>query len=138
MKMRTALAGTLLCTLAAAVPTSAAETFQIASRHLNLTSDGEALHGYLAVEIVNLSGGPATEVVISVLGLNKVTFDNRTLLVGDLAAGEPKGLLEPLSVPLPVAEIDLPEEPIAWLVEYTDAGGQRVEARVNQLVEPAK
>ena len=127
-----------LVAFATALPAYAADAFQIASRHLDLASDDEVLTGYLLIDIQNLGDEDAGEIVISVPGLNKVTYDSRAILVGDLSAGEPRGLIEPLVVPSGLAEMPLPGKNVTWRVEYTNAAGERVEVDVTEAPEPGE
>ena len=75
-------------TFAAASATALAEDpFHISYRQQNLSSDGLTQSGMLLVTVVNVSGEDVQQLMASVPGPNNVTYDNRSILVGDLADG---------------------------------------------------
>ena len=129
----TALATILLAT---AGTVFSADAFHIASRQLDLSQTGESLSGYLAVDILNASGEAAQDVVIWVPAPNKVTYDNRSIYVGDLSDGQPTGIFEPFTVPVELLDQELSDETVTWRVEYTNTAGERIEIDVTQLDNP--
>ena len=128
-----ALAAILLATTGTAFAT---DPFHIASRQLDLSQTGENLSGYLAVDVMNASGEAAQDVVIWVPAPNKVTYDNRSIFVGDLSDGQPRGIFEPFTVPVELLDQKLPDETVTWRVEYTNPAGERIEIDVTQLDNP--
>jgi hypothetical protein len=61
---------------------------------------------------------------------NNVTFDNRTLFVGDLAEGQQAGVFDQFQVPQEIAHPETVEERITWTVEFTNPAGDRVVTKV--------
>ena len=119
-------------TFAAASATALAEDpFHISYRQQNLSSDGLTQSGMLLVTVVNVSGEDVQQLMASVPGPNNVTYDNRSILVGDLADGAQTEVLDEFHVPQELADPDAMEENITWEVEYSDSAGQRMSAEVN-------
>jgi hypothetical protein len=61
----------------------------------------------------------------SVPGPNNVTFDNRTILIGDLTEGAQTEVLDEFQVPQELANPDVIEDQIVWQVEYIDSAGEK-------------
>jgi hypothetical protein len=106
------------------------EPFHISYRQQNLSSDGLTQSGILLVTVVNVSGEDAQRVMASVPGPNNVTYDNRTILIGDLAEGAQTEVLDEFHVPQELADPDAMEDRITWQVEYTDSTGEPLNAEV--------
>jgi len=136
MKKSTSIAALAAILLVIAEMAFATDPFHIASRQLDLSQTGESLSGYLAVDVMNASGEAAQDVVIWVPAPNKVTYDNRSIFVGDLSDGQPRGIFEPFTVPVELLDQELPDEPVTWRVEYTNPAGERIEIDVTQLDNP--
>jgi hypothetical protein len=123
------LAGALLVALSQV--SLAQDPFHISYRQQSLTSDGLTQSGVLLVTVVNVSGEDVRDVVASVPGPNNVTYDNRTLRVGDLAEGAQSEVLDQFQVPQELANPAAIEDQITWFIEYTDSAGERQSAEVN-------
>jgi hypothetical protein len=106
------------------------DPFHLTYRLQNLSSDGLTQSGILLVGVVNVSGGDVQQVVASVPGPNNVTFDNRTILIGDLPTAEQKEVLDEFHVPQELADLEAIEDSITWAVEYTNSAGERLIAEV--------
>ena len=112
-----------------AFPVHAEDIFHISYRQQNLSSDGLTQSGILLVTVVNVSGEDVKDMMASVPGPNNVTYDNRTILIGDLTGGAQTEILDEFQVPqeLNTGAVD---DRITWEVEYTDSTGQRLNAEV--------
>ncbi|MEN8166417.1 MAG: hypothetical protein ABFR65_02945 [Pseudomonadota bacterium] len=106
------------------------EPFHISYRQQNLSSDGLTQSGMLLVTVVNVSGEDTLQVMASVPGPNNVTFDNRTILIGDLADGLMTEVLDEFHVPQELANPDEIEDNILWQVEYLNSAGEQLSAEV--------
>lgn len=115
-----------LILLSAATAFSADEEFHLTYEQKTLSTESESASGVLLVHVANNSGVDARDVVVWIPGANKVTFDNRTIFVGNLSAGEVKGVMDEWTVPAQLTGIDLPDGDVTWRVEYTNAGGDRI------------
>jgi len=122
----------MLCLLAvcAAGPVFAGKKFDITYRQNPVVADETSASGELYLYVLNSSGEPAKDVAVWIEGTNNVTFDNRVIHVGDLADGQPRGVLSEFRLPREVVNPESAEEEITWKVEYTNAAGQRVVAEV--------
>ncbi|MEA3276939.1 MAG: hypothetical protein U9Q81_16970 [Pseudomonadota bacterium] len=111
-------------------PSLAEDPFHISYRQQNLSSDGLTQSGMLLVTVVNVSGEDVQEIMASVPGPNNVTYDNRSILVGDLAEAAQTEVLDEFQVPQELANPDAMEDNITWQVEYTDSTGERLSIEV--------
>ena len=117
------LAGALVV---ASVHTVAAnDQFHFNYRHQAMSSDGLIQSGILLLTVVNVSGQDVRELVVSIPGPNKVTYDNRAIYVGDLTEGQQIEVLEEFKVPQELVNSDVLEERISWRVEYSTTAGER-------------
>jgi len=122
------LAGTLALTAATAV--LANDQFHFNYRHQAMSSDGFTQSGNLLLTVVNVSGQDVRELVVSIPGPNKVTYDNRAIYVGDLTEGQQVEILDEFKVPQELVNPDALEERISWRVEYSTTTGERQVAEV--------
>lgn len=106
-------------------PVSAEDLFHISYRQQNLSSDSLTQSGILMVTVVNVSGEDVKDMMVSVPGPNNVTFDHRSILIGDLVEGAQTEILDQFHVPQELANTEAVEDRIAWEVEYTNSAGQR-------------
>ena len=118
-------------TLAATSVTAVAEDpFHVSYRQQNLSSDGLNQSGILLVTVVNVSGEDVQDIMASVPGPNNVTFDNRSILVGDLAEGAQIEVLDEFQVPQEFANPEAMEESITWQLEYRNSVGEPLSIEV--------
>ena len=118
-------------TLAATSVTALAEDpFHISYRQQSLSSDGLTQSGILLVTVVNVSGEDAQDIMALVPGPNNVTYDNRTILIGDLTEGAQTEVLDEFHVPQELADPDATEESITWQMEYTNSIGEPLSIEV--------
>jgi hypothetical protein len=106
------------------------DPFHISYRQQNLSSDGLTQSGMLLLTVVNVSGDDVRQVTASVPGPNNVTFDNRTILIGDLADGAQTEVLDEFHVPQELANPAAVEGSIIWQVDYLDSTGEPRSAEV--------
>lgn len=131
MRRKVMLNLTFGLTLAAASATALAEdSFHFSYRQQNLSSDGLTQSGVLLVTVVNVSGADVQDLTASVPGPNNVTYDNRTILIGDLGDAQQIEVMDEFHVPQELANSDAIEDNIIWQVEYTDSAGERHTAEV--------
>lgn len=117
----------LFCVLVvlAAAPAFAGKKFDITYRLDDVATSETTASGHLMLYVLNASGEPAKDVAIWIEGPNNVTFNNRAIHVGDLADGQPLGVMDEFSVPIEIAHPEDTEEEIVWKVEFTKATGER-------------
>ena len=108
----------------------AEDIFHISYRQQNLSSDGLTQSGILLVTVVNVSGENVNDMLVSIPAPNNVTFDNRSILIGDLTEGAQTEILDEFQVPQELANTEAIEDRVTWEVEYTDSTGQRLNAEV--------
>lgn len=100
--------------------------FQIMHRQDDLTAGELITSGYLFVHVMNESGEDVKDLSLWVEGPNKVTFDNRVIPVGDLADGQPRGVLSEIRVPNEVVGEEEAGDQVTWKVQFTNASGEKV------------
>jgi hypothetical protein len=110
---------------ATSVTALAEDQFHFSYRHQAMSSDGLTQSGLLLLTVVNVSGQDVRELVVSIPGPNKVTYDNRAIYVGDVTEGQQVEILDEFKVPQELVNPDALEERISWRVEYTTTVGER-------------
>ena len=128
MKMKFMWGVVLMVVLAG--PVFAQDAFHVGYRQENVVVEGNTVTGKLLVSVYNVSGGKVRDVTVSVPGPNNVTYDNRTIFIGDLADGQRVEALDIFSVPAEMRQSDRVEDQISVDVEYTTAAGERKKAQV--------
>lgn len=128
MKMKFMWGVVLMLVLAG--PVFAEDAFQVGFRQENVAVAGNTATGKLLVSVYNVSGAKVRDVTVSVPGTNNVTYDNRTIFIGDLAEGQRVEALDIFSVPTEMRRSDRMENQIGVDVEFTTAAGERKTARV--------
>ena len=106
-------------------PVFADDPFHISYRQQNLSSDGLTQSGILLVTVVNVSGENVNDMLVSIPAPNNVTFDNRSILIGDLTEDAQTEILDEFQVPQELANTEATEDRVTWEVEYTNSTGQR-------------
>jgi hypothetical protein len=117
-------------------PAAAQDSFHITYQLENLSSDNETLSGDLLLHVVNVSGQDVKDLTVWISEPNRVTYDNRTIYVGDLEDGQPKGILDHFRVPRELEDMPISEGPIVWRAEFTNQAGERIEMDVEQIPLP--
>ena len=126
MKAATLIRSVFVLILAVTVfPVFAEDLFHISYRQQELSSDSLTQSGFLLLTVVNVSGEHVTDMLVSIPGPNNVTFDNRSILIGDLSEGAQTEVLNNFQVPRELADTEAVEDRITWEVEFTNGGGQR-------------
>ena len=115
---------------ASSVTVLAEDPFHISYRQQNLSSDGLTQSGILLVTVVNVSGEDVQAIMATVPGPNNVTFDNRSILIGDLAEGAQIEVMDEFHVPQELADPGAMEESITWQLEYTNSIGESLSTEV--------
>ena len=126
----------LVVVVVGVIPASAEDSFHITYQLKNLSSTQDTLTGDLFLHVVNVSGEDVQDLLVWISGPNKITYNNRTIYVGDLKDGQPKGILDHFSVPKELEDMQISEDPIVWKAEFTNQDGERVEMDVAQLPGP--
>lgn len=116
---------TAICGALAASPASAKDLFDVAYRQINVPQDAAAASGYLLVTVRNMTGSEARDVAASVPEANTVTYDDRQVFIGTLAAGQRVEVMDAIGR----AQEGMPSGDMAaealWRIEFTDATGER-------------
>ena len=130
MKLTLRLVLAALVLAAWSAPALADGEFVLHYRLENLSNTETNRSGMLLVEAFNASGEDIQELVAWIQGPNNVTYDNRRVIIGDLADGQQRQVLDPFVVPIELTENDSSDEEPTWNLEYTNSLGETVTVEV--------
>lgn len=100
--------------------------FQLIHRQENVVTDRYNTRSDLLVTVVNLSGGDARDLCLSIPVPNPYFFVDSPVLVGTIPAGRQAETLHQTNLPNDLIALSEPEDNLVWRVEYTDGTGARV------------
>ena len=104
----------------------AEDEFHVHYRVANLYEDGNSLSGTVFLSVYNTSGEDISDMVAWIPEPNQVTYDQHQIGVGNLPDGAQVEVLDPLIVPIEIANTEPATEPVSWRLEYTNTLGQRL------------
>lgn len=102
----------------------AEEQFQLSFERQVLISGPQSVSGLLSVYLVNGSGTDLKDATLMLPVINKVTYDNHSILIGDIGAGEGRGATIEWTVPVEMTVLAVPDLPLVWRLEYLDPAGE--------------
>ena len=102
----------------------AEEQFRLSFEQQVITSDSTTVSGLLSVYLVNGSGIDLKDAILSLPVINKVTYDNHMIPIGDVGDGEGRGATIEWSVPVEMTTMAGPDIPLQWRLEYLDPAGE--------------
>lgn len=122
------ITGIVAIIMLAALPYTglADDAFHIHYRVTNLSQDDDNLSGTVFLNVYNTSGEGVSDMVAWIPEPNRVTYDQHQIGVGNLADGAQVEVLDPLIVPIEIANTEPATEPVSWRLEYTNTLGQRL------------
>lgn len=100
--------------------------FQLIYRQENVVTDRYNTRSDLLITVVNLSGGEAGDLSLSIPVPNPYFFVDSPVLIGSIPAGRQAETLHQTNLPNDLIALSEPEENLVWRVEYTDGSGARV------------
>lgn len=119
-----------LCILGLVPPSPAQELFHLGYDREVLAADSRTVSGLITLYVNNHGGADLKDAVAWISGANQVTYDNRIIYLGDIAAGSARGVTEHWSVPTGMTVGENPDFPPIWTLEYTDPSGVRVSTEI--------
>jgi hypothetical protein len=84
----------------------------------------------LMITVINLSGGEARDIVVSIPGPNPYLFVDSPVAVTTIPAGRQAEILYESNMPNDLIELADPEEKLVWRIDYTDAAGMRTSVEI--------
>lgn len=100
--------------------------FQLIYRQENVVTDRYNTRSDLLITVVNLSGGEAGDLSLSIPVPNPYFFVDSPVLIGSIPAGRQAETLHQTNLPNDLIALSEPEENLVWRFEYTDGSGARV------------
>jgi hypothetical protein len=82
------------------------------------------------ITIINLSGGEARDIVVSIPGPNPYLFVDSPVAVTTIPAGRQAEILYESNMPNDLIELADPEERLVWRIEYTNGAGARTSVEI--------
>jgi len=101
--------------------------FQLIHRQENVTADryGDNTKSDLMLTVVNLSGGEARDIVVSISVPNPYLFVDSPVFIATIPNGRQAEILHKSVLPNDLIALSEPEERIVWRIEYTKEDGER-------------
>jgi hypothetical protein len=95
----------------------------VADKWSNTTSD-------LMITVINLSGGEARDINVSISVPNPYLFVDSPVSVATIPAGRQAEILQKTSMPNDLIALSEPEEKLVWRIEYTNEAGERASVEI--------
>ena len=89
----------------------------------NTTSD-------LMITIINLSGGEARDIVVSIPGPNPYLFVDSPIAAPAIPAGRQAEILHKTNMPNDLIALAHPEDKLVWRIEYSNEAGARISVEI--------
>jgi hypothetical protein len=100
--------------------------FQLIYRQENVVTDKWSnTRSDLMITVINLSGGEARDILVSIPGPNPFLHVDNPVPVATIPNGRQAEILHKTNMPNDLIALSDPEEKIVWRIEYTDAAGGR-------------
>jgi hypothetical protein len=109
--------------------------FQVIYRQENVVTSSKwsTTRSDLMITVINLSGGEAKDIVVSIPGPNPYLFVDSPVLVGTIPAGRQAEIRYESVMPNDQIALADPEDQLVWRIEYTDEAGARNSAEIPGL-----
>lgn len=102
-------------------------SFQVIYRQENVVTDKWSnTRSDLMITVINLSGGEARDVVVSIPVPNPYIFVDSPIRVTTIPDGRQAEILHKSSMPNDLVALSEPEAKLVWRIEYTDKVGKRL------------
>lgn len=108
--------------------------FQLIYRQENVASDRFNTRSDLMITVINLSGGEARDVTVSIPVANPYLYVGSPVLIASIPEGQQAEIMHKASMPNDLIAIAEPEDRIVWRIEYTNEASERVAVDVQGVV----
>jgi hypothetical protein len=95
----------------------------VADKWSNTTSD-------LMITVINLSGGEARDINVSISVPNPYLFVDSPVSVATIPDGRQTEILQKTSMPNDLIALSEPEDKLVWRIEYTNEAGERASVEI--------
>lgn len=125
----------LVCLLLSlpALPASAAEDpppFRLIFRQENVVSDEAKTHANLMINVINLSGGEAKDLLVSLPMQSSFIPLDVPVFLGTIPDGRQSEVVQVTALDNDTVAAAEPEERLMWRIEYTNPAGERTSVDV--------
>jgi hypothetical protein len=122
----------ILCLSVCTVQANDAAPFQLIYRQENVVNSlkWSNTRSDLMITVINLSGGEARDIVVSIPGPNPYLFVDNPVLVATIPAGHQAEILYESNMPNELIELADPEDQLTWRIEYTNEAGERISSEI--------
>ena len=106
--------------------------FQLIYRQENVVSSAKWSNtsSDLLITIINLSGGEARDIIVSIPGPNPYLFVDSPVSAPAIPAGRQAEILHESNMPNDLIALADPEDKMVWRIEYTNEAGTRVSVEI--------
>ena len=105
--------------------------FQLIYRQENVANDKWSnTRSDLLITVINLSGGEARDLVVSIPVSNPYLFVDSPVFVPTIPNNRQAEILHKSSMPNELIELSEPENNIIWRIEYTNEAGERTATEI--------
>ncbi len=115
------------CFFALVASATAQEQIKLSYEQKILKTDVKMASGIVSIYLINNGATDLVDVEAWIDGPNAVLYDNKTIYVGNIAAGMARGAMEEWMVPIEMTTVEPSNLPVFWKIEYTDHTGARVQ-----------
>lgn len=135
MKKLVVLACLFLCLPICPVQAADPAPFQLIYRQENVVASlkWSTTRSDLMITVINLSGGEARDVVVSIPGPNPYLFVDSPVSVATIPNGHQTEILYESNMPNDRIALADPEEKLVWRIEYTNEAGTRIAVEIPGL-----
>ena len=131
MRKLVILACLFLCLPLIPAQASAPPPFQLIYRQENVVTDKWSnTRSDLMITVINLSGGEARDILVSIPVRNFLLSVDSPVLFDTIPAGHQSEILQRTNMANDQILLSEPEEKIVWRIEYTDEAGERTSVEV--------
>jgi hypothetical protein len=126
------LVGLFLCLPICPVQASDPAPFQLIYRQENIVSSTKWANttSDLMITIINLSGGEARDIVLSIPGPNPYLFVDSPVSAPTIPTGRQAEILHESKMPNDLIALADPEDKLLWRIEYTNEAGARISVEI--------
>jgi hypothetical protein len=105
-------------------------TFELIYRQENVVSDELNTKSDLMITVINLSGGEARDIVVSIPVMNPYLFIDSPVFITTIPNSHQAEILHAAEMPNDLIALSEPEEKLMWRIEYADETGERVAVQI--------
>jgi hypothetical protein len=104
--------------------------FELIYRQENLVVDELTTKSDLMITVINLSGGEARDIIVSIPVMNPFLFIDSPVFLNTIPNSHQAEILHAAEMPNDLIALAEPEANLIWRIEYSDETGERTSVQV--------